>query len=65
MSTAEEYRALAERCRRMAKNSHNEAVAQTLRAMADDYVARAAPAQPRAALQQQEQPQTTTNPDEK
>jgi hypothetical protein len=63
MSTAEEYRALAERCRRMAKNVHNEAVAQTLRAMADDYLTRAALAEP-APVSQQLQPQTTTNPDE-
>jgi hypothetical protein len=53
MSTAEEYRTMAERCLRVAKTTHNKAVGQMLRAMADDYLVRAALAESTPALQQQ------------
>jgi len=53
MNTAEDYRTMAERCLRVAKATHNGAVGQMLRAMADDYLVRAALAEPTPALPQQ------------
>jgi hypothetical protein len=58
MSTVQDYRTMAERCRRAANVAHNGAVGQMLKAMADEYLLRALMAEspPAVEAQQQRQP---------